>query len=103
MTLANAASADDDLTQPAECLLRVEGVELISGPCLTGAIGADRSVAVRSPDGEYAARVVVKSPSVADAYWNGAPFAANTDTLIGTVVLIGACWASDKMKLCVTK
>ena len=84
-------------------MLTVKKVQLINGPCLTTAIGPDRAITVMSTDSKYAARIVVKSPGLADAYWNATPFAETTDTLIGVVVLIGACWASDKMKLCVTK
>ena len=100
---AGAAAADEGVTQPAECILIVKSTQLISGPCLTNGIGEGGAFAISSPDEEYAAEVRVKAPGLAEAYWNETPFAETTDVLIGTVVLIGACWASDKAKLCVAQ
>ncbi len=100
---AGAAAAEEGVTKPAECILTVKGAQIIAGPCLTNGIGRDGAFAIASLDGEFAARVRVKSPGLAEAYWNETPFAENADVLIGTVVLIGACWASDKAKLCVAQ
>ncbi len=91
------------MTKPAECILIVKGADIIRGPCLTDGIGIGGAFAIASPDGEYAARVRVKSPGVGEAFWNETPFAETSEVPLGAVVVIGACWASDKAKLCVTQ
>ena len=99
---AGAAAAEDGLTKPAECILIVKGADIIRGACLTDGIGAGGAFAIASTDGKYAAQVRVKAPGVGEAFWNDTPFAETADVSLGAVVLIGACWASDKAKLCVT-
>ncbi len=98
---AGVAFAQDDVTLPAECIFIVKGTDVIRGDCLTDGIGSGGAFAVASPDGQYRARVRVKAPGVGEAFWNEVAFAETTDVPLGAVVLIGACWASDKAKLCV--
>jgi hypothetical protein len=100
---AEAAAAEKGVTEPAECILIVKGVDLIRGPCLTNGIGDGGAFAIASLDGEYAARVRVKAPGVAEAFWKETPFSETSDAPLGAVMLIGACWASDKAKLCVAQ
>jgi hypothetical protein len=87
----------------AECVFQMGGKDVLVGPC----VGSDReptkAFAIASPDGAIAARIVTKGGGVGEAYWNGGIQGQEAEILIGTVVLIGACWASDKAKLCMTR
>lgn len=91
------------MTEPADCILIVKGADKIRGPCLTDGIGVGGAFAIASTDGEYTARVRPKGPGVGEAFWNETPFSEKPEIPLGAVVLIGACWASDKVKLCVAQ
>ena len=93
--------ADKAVTKAAECILTVRQVEVINGPCLTDGIGKGGAFAMASTDGKIKARVRVMKPSVGEAFWNGTSSGSRMDVPLGAVVLIGACWVSDKAKLCV--
>lgn len=73
------------------------------GPCEASDRASTKAFSIVSPDGTIAARVVSEGGGVGEAFWNGGVKGQKADTLIGTVVLVGACWASDKSKLCMVR
>jgi hypothetical protein len=87
----------------ADCTFLLGGKEVLAGPCEASNRAPTKAFSIASPDGMIAARVVTKGGGVGEAYWNGGAKGQKADTLIGTVVLVGACWASDKTKLCMTR
>jgi hypothetical protein len=96
--LAQAASAG-----AAECLFQMGGADVLVGPCEATEKDPTGSVGITSPDEKIVARIDSKGGGVGQAFWNGGVAGAAAETLIGPVILIGACWASDKAKLCVTR
>jgi hypothetical protein len=85
----------------AECLFQLGGQDVLTGPCNATDRDPSGTVQITSPDGSIVARIESAGGGVGQAFWNDGGDKA--DTLIGPVVLIGACWASDKTKLCVTR
>ena len=85
----------------AECLFQMGGRDVLVGPCDATDREPSGTVEITSPDGAIIARVESAGGGVGQAFWNDG--AETAETLIGPVVLIGACWASDKAKLCVTR
>lgn len=94
--LAQAARAAD-----GTCIFQVGGRSMIDGACSITDLDGKGSLEIASPDGAYLARIVTQGGGVGEAFWNGGDAQAVEATVgIGTVVLLGACWASDKTKLC---
>jgi hypothetical protein len=96
--ITQAANAGD-----AECLFQMGEKDVIVGPCQASDKDANGSFSIASPDGTLAASISSKGGGVGEAFWNGGAEGEATDILIGAVVLVGACWVSDKTKLCVTR
>lgn len=77
---------------------------MIDGPCTVTDLDGTGSLEISSPDGAYVARIQTQGGGVGEAFWNGGDDKATGATLaIGTVVLLGACWASDKTRLCTSR
>ena len=89
------------LAARAECLFQMAGQDVLTGPCDATDRDPTGTVQIVSPDGAVIARIESAGGGVGQAFWNDGKDKA--DTLIGPVVLIGACWASDKTKLCVSR
>jgi hypothetical protein len=87
----------------AECQLLVAGQQVLAGACEASAKEPSGSVRIASPDATVVARIESSGGGVGKAFWNEGVKDSEPDTLIGPVVLIGACWSSDKIKLCVTR
>jgi hypothetical protein len=87
----------------AECIFQMGGKDVLVGPCEGSDREASKAFAIASPDGTIAARVESSGGGLGKAYWNEGVPGQGADTLIGNVVLVGACWASDKTKLCMTR
>jgi hypothetical protein len=87
----------------ADCTFLLGGKEILAGPCEASDRAPTKAFSIASPDGMIAARIATKGGGLGKAYWNGGVKGQKADVLIGTVVLIGACWASDKTKLCMTR
>ena len=87
----------------ADCIFLLDGKEVIVGPCEASDREPTKAFSIASPDGMIAARIVTKGGGLGEAYWNGGVKGQKASSLIGTVVLVGACWASDKTKLCMTR
>ena len=87
----------------AECIFQMGGKDVLVGPCAGSDREPSKAFAIASPDGAIAARVTSKGGGMGEAFWNGGEAGKAADILIGPVVLIGACWASDKTKLCMTR
>lgn len=96
--MAQAASAGD-----AECIFQMGGQDVLVGPCQATDKDPTGTVQIASPDGNIVARIESKGGGVGSAFWNEGTKGAEAQTKIGSVVLIGACWASDKTKLCVAR
>ncbi len=96
--LGSAAAATN-----ADCTFLLDGKEVFVGPCEASDRAPTKAFSIASPDGIIAARVVTKGGGVGEAYWNGGVKGQKADSLIGTVVLVGACWVSDKTKICMTR
>mgnify|MGYP001301489503 CR=1 FL=1 len=87
----------------AECLFQKAGRDIVVGACEASVRDPTGSVQIASPDGSIAARIESVGGGVGKAFWNEGAKDKAADTLIGPVVLVGACWVSDKIKLCVTR
>lgn len=96
--LAPAAHASN-----AECVFQMGGKDVLVGPCEGSEREPSKAFSIASPDGSIAARVVSDGGGQGKAYWNEGKPGKAAETLIGPVILIGACWASDKTKLCMTR
>jgi hypothetical protein len=82
-------------------MFQMGGRDVLVGPCDATDRDPTGTVQITSPDGAVIARVTSDGGGVGQAFWNDG--ADKAETLIGPVVLIGACWASDRTKLCVTR
>ena len=87
----------------ADCTFLMGGKEVLVGPCEASDRAPTKAFSITSPDGMIAARIATEGGGLGEAYWNGGVKGQKADILIGTVVLVGACWASDKTKLCMTR
>ncbi|MFN6925491.1 MAG: hypothetical protein ACK4P8_07560 [Tabrizicola sp.] len=87
----------------AECIFQMDRHDVLVGPCLRSEREPSKAFAISSPDGSIAARVASTGGGLGTAYWNGGTAGQPADILIGPVVLVGACWASDKTNLCMTR
>jgi hypothetical protein len=87
----------------AECIFQMGGQDVLVGPCTGSEREPSKAFTITSPDGAMVARVVSGGGGVGQAFWNGGTAGQAADILIGPVVLIGACWAGDKAKLCMTR
>ncbi len=96
--VAQAASAGE-----AECMFLMGGKNVLVGPCAATDRDPTGSVQISAPDGSTVARIESAGGGVGKAFWNQGTKGAEPLTEIGAVVLVGACWASDKTKLCVTR
>jgi hypothetical protein len=101
LTLASICLPQAALAAGATCLFQMAGQDVLVGPCDATDRDPTGTMQVASPDGTIVARIESAGGGVGQAFWNDGKTKA--DTLIGPVVLIGACWASDKTKLCVTR
>jgi hypothetical protein len=92
------------LAEPnAECIFQMGGQDVLTGPCDASEREPTKAFAIASPDGRIAARVTSTGGGVGQAFWNGGTAGQAADMLIGPVVLVGACWAGDKVKLCMAR
>jgi hypothetical protein len=87
----------------AECIFQMAGKDVVVGACTALEKDPTGSIQIESPDGSIAARIESTGGGVGKAFWNDGMKGKAADKLIGPVVLIGACWSSDKVKLCVTR
>jgi hypothetical protein len=91
------------LAGDAECLFQIGGQDVLVGPCVASDKDPTGSVTISAPDGTVIARIDSAGGGVGTAFWNEGATGTDPATKIGAVVLVGACWASDKTKLCVTR
>ena len=87
----------------AECIFQMGGKDVLVGPCVGSEREPTKAFSIASADGTIAARVTSKGGGMGEAFWNGGKAGEPAETRIGPVVLVGACWASDKTKLCMTR
>ena len=87
----------------AECIFQMDGKDVLVGPCEGTEPEPTKAFSIASPDGTLVALVASKGGGVGEAFWNGAVRGPGADILIGSVVLVGACWVSDKTKLCMAR
>lgn len=86
------------------CVIEVEGVTYLNGPCEfeAGAYG-DLTVfgppTSESPNG-YFAYVIGSDKYESYASWNGADQNGNAHAPLGEVKLAGACWLNEHAKVC---
>jgi len=79
------------------------GKDVVVGACTASEKDPTGSVLIESPDGSIFARIESAGGGVGKAFWNEGVKGQAPDKLVGPVVMIGACWSSDKLKLCVTR
>lgn len=87
----------------AGCIFQMGGKDVLVGPCAGSERDPSKAFAIASADGSISARVTSTGGGLGEAFWNGGEAGRDADILIGPVVLVGACWASDKAKLCMTR
>lgn len=97
---ATAAAAEIDVPRPADCLLVVQGQELIRGRCSFTPLDSDGSFTISGLNGKWFAYVLVESPGRAQGYWNGTPFAGHAHTPLGALHREDACWLNDTASVC---
>lgn len=85
----------------AECLVQMGGQDVLDGPCDATDRDPTGRVEIASPDGSIIARIESAGGGVGQAFRNDGADKAKTP--ISPVVLIGACRASDRTKLRVTR
>ena len=95
-----AAVAEVDVTRDADCLMVIEGQELIQGRCAFTPIDTDGSFILTGLNGKYFAYVVMDRPGVAEGYWNGTPYAGHAHAPLGTLRREDACWVNDIASVC---
>ena len=79
------------------------GKDVVVGACTASDKDPTGSVLIESPDGSIAARIESTGGGVGKAFWNEGVKGQPAEKLVGPVVQLGACWSSDKIKLCVTR
>jgi hypothetical protein len=101
LMLAVAAAADappateaDAPLATADCLLEVDGLRTIDGPCrfapfLNGDLAGSFTL---TSDAGFAGEVVIVGPGVAEASWTGVQPGEQRTASLGRVVPSGACW-----------
>lgn len=97
---ATAAAAEIDVARPADCLLVVQGQELIRGRCSFTPLDADGSFTISGLNGKWFAYVLVEGPGRAQGYWNGTPFAGHAQDPLGPLHREDACWLNDTASVC---
>jgi hypothetical protein len=95
-----AARAEVDVPSQAQCLLVIDGAELIRGPCTFTPLDADGSFTVAGLNGRYFAYVLIEAPGRAQGYWNGTPYADHAHDPLGGLVRDDACWINDRASVC---
>jgi hypothetical protein len=94
------ARAEVDVPRRAECLLVVDGAELIRGTCTFTPLDTDGSFTVAGLNGRYFAYVLIGDPGQASGYWNGTPYAGHAHDPLGDLQRIDACWVNDRASVC---
>lgn len=84
----------------AECLLFVEGREIISGTCMFSPSGRDGSFEIMALNGSSFAQVHVDRPGVAQGYWNGGQYQGHAHDHLGTLTRNEACWSNETASVC---
>jgi hypothetical protein len=97
---AFSAWAEDGAARQAQCLLIVQGTELIRGPCTFAPLGTDGSFTATGLNGRFFAYVLVDSPGQATGYWNGKAYATHAHEPLGTLTRDDACWVNDIASVC---
>lgn len=83
--------------RPANCLLVVDGQQLITGRCLFTPIGKDGSFQIQSGNGKFFAMVLIESKGVGEGHWNEEPYA---HTPLGTLYREEGCWVNGSASVC---
>lgn len=99
----SASAALAEATPSAICSLQVNGALVFNGPCQIDGAAPGGPFLAKTADGKYAVWIKQKSKGVSELLWNDTASSEQVETSLGTVVRLGACWANDKSKLCVTK
>ncbi|MBX3598410.1 MAG: hypothetical protein KF874_12645 [Rhizobiaceae bacterium] len=101
-TAALAPSVPDAEAQGrrAECLLFIDGRDVIRGTCMFSPIGRDGSFQIMSLNGSSFAQVQVERPGVAQGYWNGGAYQGHAHDNLGTLTRKEACWSNDSASVC---
>lgn len=95
--IATAAGAQ---ARTADCLVRVDGLTVIDGPCEFTGIDGDGSFAVATLDGGYFAQVLVTRAGQAEGYWNEERWSGHAHTPLGVLVRDDACWSNGLATVC---
>lgn len=99
VTIAFSAPPAD--AKPAKCLLTVEDIVHIDGPCtFTPLSGTAGSFKIMAANGHYFAYFYVDQPDRGRGFWNEAPGADHAHTPLGVLIRNGACWQNDHAKIC---
>lgn len=99
-TLAPCVAIAQAPSKRAECLLFVEGREIIRGTCMFWPSGRDGSFQIMSLNGSSFAQVDVDRPGVAQGYWNGGNYQGRAHDHLGTLTRNEACWTSETASVC---
>lgn len=100
IALPSSLSAQEGRARPANCLLVVEGVQLITGKCLFTPQDRDGSFQINGANGKFFAMVQVESKGVGIGYWNGEPYASHAHNPLGTLHREDGCWVNDTASVC---
>lgn len=82
---------------PVDCLLEVEGKTYIKGVCeFTSRDGGDFQIMGKA----YFAQLNVEGKGKGSVTWNASPDSTHAQAYIGEVERKGACWISERVKVC---
>ncbi len=97
---AAPASGEVDVPRRVDCLLVVEGAELIRGPCTFTALDTDGGFTIAVLNGKWFAYVLVDRPGHAQGYWNGTAYGGHAHDPLGPLHREDACWVNDTASVC---
>ena len=98
LALASPTHAQDG--RPAECLLKVQGQEVIRGTCIFTPLDADGSFQIMSLDDAFFAQVLMDRPGFGTGYWNGEANAGHAHSPLGALKRRDACWINQGASVC---
>lgn len=95
-----AAMAEIDVPRDADCLLVIEGQEIIRGRCSFTPLDTDGSFTITGLNGKYFAYVLMEGQGKAQGYWNGTPYAGHAHDPLGPLTREDACWVNETASVC---
>ena len=97
LLLATASLAQ---ARPATCLVQINGLTVIDGPCDFDPFNGDGSFYVTTLDGGYFAEVRMLKKGLAEGRWNEIRWSDLPRVYLGTLGRRDACWVNSYATIC---